>query len=105
MNMENIKTAFADAAFVKELFALETVAEALAALKEKGVEMTEKEFITIREGLKKAAAGEITAEQLENGELPEELLEQVAGGSLLLTLGVVAAGISSLGSMLFSIFG
>ena len=104
MNMENIKTAFADAAFVKELFALETVAEALAALKEKGGEMTEEEFIIIREGLKKAAAGEITAEQLENGEVPEELLEHVAGGSLLL-VGVIAAAVANLGSMFYSIFG
>ena len=43
MNAENMKAAFADEAFVKSLFELETAAEVQAALKEKGVELTGEE--------------------------------------------------------------
>ena len=37
MNMENMTAIFEDQAFVESLFAMETVAEVQAALKEKGV--------------------------------------------------------------------
>lgn len=40
MNMEKMKEIFADEAFVKGLFELETAAEVQAALKEKGVEIS-----------------------------------------------------------------
>ena len=86
MNMEKMKEVFSDEAFVKSLFELETAAEVQAALQEKGVEMTEEEILGIRDLFLKVAEGELSAEQLESGELPEELLEQVAGGSILLTL-------------------
>lgn len=85
-----MKTIFSDEAFVKSLFAMETVAEVQAALKEKGVEMTEAEILSVRELLVKAENGEISAEQLaqlqattESGELPDEVLENIAGGSVL----------------------
>ena len=77
-----MKEVFSDEAFVKGLFELDSAAEVQAALKEKGVELTEEEEILgIRELLVKVANGEIAAEQLEqwaaqaeSGELPEELL-------------------------------
>ena len=80
MNTEKIKEVFSDEAFVKSLFELESAAAVQAALKEKGVEMTEEEILGIRDLLAKMENGEITAEQLESGELSEELLAQVAGG-------------------------
>ena len=91
MNVEKMKEVFADEAFVKGLFELESAAEVQAALKEKGIEMTEEEILGIRELLVKVESGEISAEQLENGELSDELLEQVSGGSVLLAVGAVIA--------------
>ena len=97
MNMEKVKAAFADEAFVKSLFELDTVAEVQAALQEKDVELTKEEILGIRELLAKVESGEITPEQLEqwaalteNGELTEEMLEQVAGGVLVISIGALA---------------
>ena len=70
MNKENLKAAFADEAFVKSLFELESAAEVQAALKEKNVELSEEELLAICAFFAKA----------KDGELSEEMLEQVAGG-------------------------
>lgn len=102
MNMEKVKAVFADEAFMKQLFELETAAQVQAALKEKDIELTEEEILGIRDFIIKVERGEITAEQLEkwaeqkeNGELSEEALEQVAGGgvigSIIALLGTKAA--------------
>ena len=104
MNMEKVKAAFADETFVKSLFELDSAAEVQAALQEKGVELTEEEILGIRDLLGKLANGEISAEQMENGELPEELLEQVSGGSLLLA-GVIAGVVANIAAMVTSIVG
>ena len=96
MNEERIKEVFSDEAFVKSLFELDSAAEVQAALKEKGVELTEEEILSVRDLLCKVESGEISAEQLESGELPEELLEQVAGG-VLVVAGLVAAGTALVG--------
>ena len=89
MNMEKIKEVFADEAFVKSLFELESAGEVQAALKEKGIELTEEEILSIRDFLLKVEEGDITKEQLEkwtvqleDGEIPEEMLEQVSGGCI-----------------------
>ena len=93
--MENykMKEIFADEAFVKSLFELETVAEVQAALREKGIELTEEEILGVRDLLIKVEEGGISAEQLESwaaqaedGELPEEMLELVSGGLLISSL-------------------
>ena len=90
MNLEKMKAVFADEAFIKQLFELETAAQVQAALKERGVGLTEEEILGIRDFIIKVERGEISAEQLEkwaaqeeNGELSEEALEQVAGGSII----------------------
>lgn len=97
MNMEKVKAAFADETFVKGLFELDSAAEVQAALKEKGIEMTEDEILGIRDLLAKMESGEISAEQAEqwskqaeSGELPDEVLEQVAGGVLVISIGALA---------------
>ena len=77
----------------KSLFELESAAEVQAALKEKGVEMSEEEILGIRDLLGKVESGEISVEQMASGELPEELLEQVSGGSILVAVGAVAAAV------------
>ena len=99
MNMEKMKAVFADEAFIKQLFELETAAQVQAALKEKGVELTEEEILSVREALVKMDNAEISAEQLEQwskqadrGELPEEMLEYVAGGVAVATvIGAIIA--------------
>ena len=84
MNVEKMKEVFADEAFVKSLFELDSAAEVQAALKEKGAELTEEEILAICEFFAKVKGGEIApgklSKQSENGELSEEMLEQVAGG-------------------------
>ena len=104
MNTEKMKAVFADEAFVKSLFELDSAAEVQAALQEKGVELTEEEILGIRDLLGKLANGEISAEQMENGELPEELLEQVSGGSLL-GVGIIVAAVANIAAMVTSIVG
>lgn len=93
MNIERLKEVFLDEAFVKSLFELETVAEVQAALREKGVELSEDEILGVRELFLKVEEGGISAEQLESwaaqaedGELPEEMLELVSGGLLISSL-------------------
>ena len=100
MNMEKIKKIFADEAFVKDLFELETAAEVQAALKEKGVEMSEEEILAVRDLLAKMESGEITVEQAEqwskqaeSGELSDEMLEQVAGGLAGTTILAIYVGV------------
>ena len=95
MNTEKMKAVFADEAFVKSLFELDSAAEVQAALQEKGVELSEEEILGIRDLLVKLADGEISAEQAEqwskqaeSGELPDEVLEQVAGGELVILAAV-----------------
>ena len=100
MNMEKMKAAFADEAFVKGLLELETVAEVQAALQEKGVEMTEEEILGIRDVLAKLESGEISAEQLEPGELSDEVLEQVAGGLAGTTILAIYAAVYGGGQIL-----
>ena len=78
---------FSDKELVAKLAGEEFNAEAQAALKEKGIELSEEEIASIQEILMKVKTGKITKEQLEkwtaqleNGELPEETLELVSGG-------------------------
>ena len=89
MNMVKMKEVFSDEKFVKSLFEMESAAEVQAALKEKGVELTEEEILSVRDLLVKMDNGELPQEQLEklqamteSGELSEEELENIAGGSV-----------------------
>ena len=96
MNVVKLKEVFSDEAFVKGLFELESAGEVQAALKEKGIEFSEEEIISIRDFLLKVEESDITKEQLEkwtvqleDGELSEEELELVAGGIAIETVGFV----------------
>ncbi|MDO4731006.1 MAG: class IIb bacteriocin, lactobin A/cerein 7B family [Clostridia bacterium] len=105
MNIKKIKEVFSDEVFVKSLFEMETVAEVQTALKEKGIEMTEDEILSVRDLIGKMGSGEINSDQLQNwsaqtetGELSEEELENVAGGLGLAAIVVSAIIIGIVGS-------
>lgn len=110
MNIERVKEVFADEAFAKSVFELETASEMQAALKEKGIELSEEEITSIQDALMKVKTGEITKEQiekwsvqLENGELSEEALEMVSGGLIAcLIIQLVGVGIISGLALAFS---
>lgn len=111
MNIERVKEVFADEAFAKSVFELETVSEVQAALKEKGIELSEEEITSIQDALMKVKTGEITKEQiekwsvqLENGELSEEALEMVSGGtiSLIAFLIIELVGVGIISGLAFS---
>ena len=100
MNMEKMKEVFSEEAFVKALFEMESVAEMQEALNNKGIQMSDEEITALRTFFAKVKSGEISREQLaqwsqlaENGELSEEMLEQVAGGlaSMFICFGVILA--------------
>ena len=91
MNNQQIKKIFEDEAFVKELIAMEDNAAFQAALKEKGIELTDEQVAVIRKLQAKAESGAITKEQLEEGELPEELLEEISGGVISTLVGIAIA--------------
>lgn len=98
MNIERVKEVFADEAFAKSVFELETASEIQAALKEKGIELSEEEITSIKDVLMKVKNGEITKEQiekwsvqLENGELSEEALELVSGGMDPLSIALIVS--------------
>ena len=92
MDNNKVTEIFSDKALAKELMALEDNAAVQAALKAKGLDLTDEEVQTLRNIQAKVKSGEITAEhlkQLENGEIPEELLELVSGG-IVATLFIAA---------------
>ena len=100
MNMDKLKEVFADEAFVEGLLQLESAAEVQEALKEKDIEMTEDDIISLRDIMVKVESGEVSEEQLESwaaqaeeGEIPEEMLELVSGGIVISTAAAVAWGI------------
>lgn len=114
MNMDKLKEVFADEAFVEGLLQLESAAEVQEALKEKDIEMTEDDIISLRDIMVKVESGEVSEEQLESwaaqaeeGEIPEKMLELVSGGvititalllgTLVTTLKMAAVGVGAAG--------
>ena len=98
MNAEKIKKVFSDEEFVTSLFELETLEEVQTALEEKEIEMTIEEIGQVRDLLIRYQEGELTedeqkalelAQKSMDGELSEEELEKVSGGSLVIA-GLVA---------------
>ena len=64
------------------------------------MELSEEQIVGIRELLLKVESGEISVAQLENGELSEETLEQVAGGLAGTTILAIYLGILGGGQVL-----
>ena len=69
MDKMKIEEIFSDKEFVKELVALKDNAAVQAALKAKGLDLTEEKIAAIRESMAK-----------KTGELSDEQLEQISGG-------------------------
>lgn len=97
---------FSDKELLAKLAGGEFNAEAQAALKEKGIELSEEEIASIQEILMKVKTGKITKEQLEkwtaqleDGELPEETLELVSGGIGILSAIIIACVIFDVGGI------
>jgi bacteriocin-like protein len=80
MNEEQVKELFSDKEFVQTLMAMDTPESIQAALKEKDLDLTLEEIELLNQNL------EIAMEN--GGELTEEQLAQVSGGSFVV-LGVV----------------
>lgn len=100
MNQDKLNKVFSDQAFTGTLFAMETAGEVKEALLEKGIELTEEEILAIHDILGKVERGEITQEQLEElvacseeGELSEDALKLVSGGSVTLTVTITVASL------------
>ena len=91
MDTNKIKEIFSDQAFVKSLLEKDTAAQVQAELKKKGIDLSEKEVMKLRDEIVK---------HTENGTKPEELsldqLDDVAGGLLIsMTTLIVLAGIAT----------
>lgn len=93
MNEALIKEVFSDEAFVKSLSELETAEEVQAALKEKNLDFSLEDIAEMQTALTKRL----------NDELPEDELENVAGG-FAISATIIAVGIAagSVGAALFS---
>ena len=72
MDKMKIEEIFSDKEFVKELVALKDNAAVQAALKAKGLDLTEEKIAAIRESMAK-----------KTGELSDEQLEQISGGGII----------------------
>ena len=82
MNDQHIKEVFSNEAFLKGLLELETPEAVRAALKEKDIDMTESEIMTLRSEIIKLA------ERMQSGEeLSLDQLDEAAGGGVI-TIGV-----------------
>ncbi len=88
MEEEKIRELFSDETFVSSLLELETPEEVQKALAEKGVDLTIDEICTVQKSLMQS-----------DGELSEEDLENVSGGSIIATLIIVVAGIAGAASL------
>lgn len=80
-----LKEVLSDTEFAKSLIELETPQQVQAALKEKGVDLSIADITAIQNVLA----------QQEEGELSEDDLENVAGGSLTIMAAIGIAGIIS----------
>lgn len=79
MNEEKLKSLMADEAFVNKLLEMETPEEVCAAFEKEGITVTADEVSKLKEKLESAGT---------EGELSEDTLEEVAGGSVLLITAI-----------------
>ena len=80
---EKLQEVLSDEAFAKELLKMEDVEDVQIALEKKDIEMSLDEIRQAGNIMKKLQSGELSLEQAQNmadGELSEDELEEVAGG-------------------------
>ena len=91
MDEKRMKEVFSEKAFVERLLELDDPVEVQAALREKGVDLTEGEIIVIRDEIARLA------DKIgESGELSLDQLDEVAGGSVTITTGIVLTVVGTL---------
>ena len=101
-NLEKATKLLENKEFVEKIAACKDQAAVMDLFKANGAELTDKEFATIG-GIIKSAADD-------DGEIPDELAEQVAGGGLdnfgdiLKTIGGVIAALGPLVDQIMSLF-
>jgi len=89
MNEQKIKEIFADEAFVSSILEMETPEEVQKALADKGLDLSVDEINTIKESL-----------SAEEGELSDEQLEDVSGGSITAVIcGLIIGGAALAGGV------
>lgn len=89
MDEQKIKEVFSDEAFVSSLLEMETVEDVQSAVAAKGIDLSARDIESIRAQLVNNDNGE---------ELSEEDLENVAGGSIIAIIGLVATCIGATAS-------
>ncbi len=82
---EKLQSLLSDEAFAKQILELETPAEVVKLLGEKGVVIPESTVVAIRNKIAEGVSEE----------LDEEALEQVSGGSITLATVAVVAGVAA----------
>lgn len=87
VNKKHVEEVFSDKAFVELLLEKETPEEVQAALKEKNIEISEQEILTIRDRLNSGNSDELSLNELED----------VSGGiAITLLVALICGGISLL---------
>ena len=86
MNEERIKEVFSDEEFVKELFSKETPEEAKALLEEKDIDFSVEDLIKLREIIIAKMEQQASSEE---GELDEDELKDVSGGTLTFIIALI----------------
>jgi len=88
MNEERIKEVFSDEEFVKELFSKETPEEAKALLEEKDIDFSVEDLIKLREIIIAKMEQQASSEE---GELGEDELKNVSGGTLTFIISLIVS--------------
>ena len=86
MNEERIKEVFSDEEFVKELFSKETPEEAKALLEEKDIDFSIEDLVKLREIIIAKMEQQASSEE---GELGEDELKDVSGGTLTFIIALI----------------
>ena len=86
MNEERIKEVFSDEEFVKELFSKETPEEAKALLEEKDIDFSIEDLVKLREIIIAKMEQQASSE---DGELGEDELKDVSGGTLTFIIALI----------------
>lgn len=101
MDTQKLNEVLADEAFVKELLLMQKPEQVQEALEDRGVELSLDEIEKMGAFIRKVQTGEISKEQVQrmaDGELSEDELEQVSGGS-----GAVFGALGGMGGVVIAI--
>lgn len=109
MELSKVKEVFSDQEFVKSLFELDNPEDVQKALSEKDIDLSLDEINQTKELLDRYENNELTDEEKKafeyannaDEELDEDELENVTGGSVIILVTLVAAGIVAAGVYIY----